>query len=322
MEDFSLRGAWSKGFAFFSWNIRGHVILLVGLGIALPVALQLLVIGEVTGWMSGPVPGMAAQDLPVLVATLGGYLLQLVSYFGSWRLGLGERGSVAGSALYGLVAGLAVAIGVGACLIVFALAINPLPQHGVPVPAILLGAIVFPIVFALIYTAMAALVAVGVLLVLVTAMLLGMASGQMGLAATMVGGSGLVVVMLILLAALMLWLAARFSCATCVMADRRSVNMFGAIAASWRLTWEEQWRIMGYLALIGFGLALIIFFGSLAAGYGIASTFGDSEAPELGIGATVIGVALGIPFAFLTVMIPAGIYRELVGPAAPTDVFA
>ena len=169
---------------------------------------------------------------------------------------------------------------------------------------------------------MAAMFGVGIVLLLVVSMIVGMASGYPGLAATLVGGSGLVVVLLIVLAGAMLWLAARFSCMTCIMADRRSVNVFGAVAESWRLTWEDQWLILRYLALIGFGLAAIIFIGLLAAGYGLASIFGDSETPELGIGVIIIGVALGIPFAFLTVMIPAGIYRERVGPAAPVDVFA
>jgi hypothetical protein len=319
-----LAGAWSKGVRFLSGKAAGHAILLIGLGVAVPLLLQLLIVGRPIAFMNPPAAGgaaaaqAAAAGSAVAVATFIAYAFQLVSYFGSWRLGLARHESLGRAAGFGLLAGLIVVIGSGAALTALSAGLMQLA----PAAGIVVAAIGFLLLFATFYTLLAALVAVTATLVLVLAMAFGAATGQVGLAATLVGGSGFVVVILIVVAGLLVWLAARLSCTACVMADRRGLNPFAGIAESWRLTWEEQWRIMGYLALIGLVAALVVIGGTVIAGVGLAASLRGGPSPELGIAGEVIGVLLGIPFAYLTVLVPAGIYRELAGSAAPTEVFA
>ena len=71
--------------------------------------------------------------------------------------------------------------------------------------------------------------------------------------------------------------------------------------------------ILRYLALIAFGLALLIIAASLVAGIGGAAYYrGGAALISVGpIVTLVLGVVLGIPLAYLVVLLPAGIYREL-----------
>ncbi|HST37754.1 MAG TPA: hypothetical protein VLK25_14145, partial [Allosphingosinicella sp.] len=113
-----------------------------------------------------------------------------------------------------------------------------------------------------------------------------------------------------------------------IMAERRSFNLFGAIAESWRLTWEEEWAIFRYLGLIGFSLLLIAFALTLAIGAGVASfgnpaALGDPAAvPGQQTAGIVIALAISLPLALLCVLVPAGIYRELDQGSMTAEVFA
>jgi len=106
------------------------------------------------------------------------------------------------------------------------------------------------------------------------------------------------------------------------MADRGSFNLIAAARDSWRLTWEEQFGILRYLALIGFVLAVLLIGAAVAAGAGMASLVGQDSAPTLQIGAIVGRFIVGIPIAFLTVLVPAGIYRQLTQADLSAEVFA
>jgi hypothetical protein len=266
--------------------------------------------------------GALESSLPLIAALAIGYVLQIGSYFASWRLGFGAGGPLAGAILYGLAAGL---LAVAVIAVVATPAVSLAARLWTP-EAVLLGALVALIplsaVAALFYTTMAALAAALLALLLIAAMAFGTASGQVGLAATLVGGRGDLVVVLLVMCGVLMWLAARLSCTAALMAERRSFNLLAAVRDSWRLTWEEQWAILRYLALVGFTLALVVLGAAIAAGAGASALIAETGAPTLQTGAIVVRLLVAVPLAFLSVMVPAGIYRELTRAEISADIFA
>jgi len=253
-----------------------------------------------------------------------GYVFQTGSYFASWRLGFHREASPVDAIGYGALAGFtAIATGV-ALVAVGAVAAVSIGWSGAWLMAAFLILIPLAIAVAAFYTLFAALVATGLALALVLAMIAGAITGEVGLAATMVGGSGMIVVVLLVMSVVMLWLAARFSCATSIMAERRSFNLIAAIRLSWRMTLEDQWAITRYLALIGAALALAIIALAAAGGVGVAAFVeaggaapGRSQA--LGV---LIALIVGAPMAILAALVPAGLYRELNQASTAAEVFA
>lgn len=318
MDAFSLGGAWSKGFRFVADDLKGHAIILVVIGVLAPLALQLAVAGagRPPDALGSPAGGArAAMDG---AATAIGYWLYLGSYFASLRFGLGRGVGLKGALLYGLASGLAVMIG---AIVLLALVAAPASQT-VPaavVPAVLLLLIA---IAALLFPALAAMTAVALALAMGLAMLIGTITGDLGLAATLVGGSGAVAVLLIALSGLLLWLAARLSCTAALVAERRSLNVFAAMAESWRLTWEQEWAILRYLALAGLAMAVVAGAAAVAVGAAMAAAGQSGSIDETDWGGQLLALVLGTPFAFAAVIVPAGIYRELAGPPAPVEVFA
>jgi len=266
---------------------------------------------------------MPWQGVAAGLVTALGLVLQTASYFASWRRGLCPNRSLGGAIGFGLLAGLMVALVFVALIAAATLAAGQIGAAG----AWLLGILVFLIplatAFAIFYTLFAAFVAIFLATALVLAMIFGTLMGDIGFAATLVGGSGLITVILLVMSAIMLWLAARFSCATSLMAERRSFNMIAAMRESWRLTLDEQWVIVRYLALIAFALALLLIGGAALAGLGVQGFVEGGVLPEGdSIAGTLIGIAVGLPLAFLSVLVPAGIYRELDQGAMTAEVFA
>ena len=324
MNSFSMASAWSFGLRFVGPRFGGHLLILVGIGILAPFALQFAMAGGAEAMIGAAAPvgrDALASSLPLMVALVIGYALQIGSYFASWRLGFGGARTLAGAILYGLGAGL-LAIAVIAIVAVPALWLAVrlwTPEN------VLLGALVALIplsaVAALFYPLMAALAAALLALLLIVAMALGTATGQVGMAATLVGGRGDLVVVLVVMCGVLMWLSARLGCTAVLMAERRSFNLLAAARDSWRLTWEEQWPILRYLALVGFALALVILGAAVATGAG-AGFLMETDAPALRIGALVVRLAVAVPLAFLSVMVPAGIYRELTRGDISADIFA
>jgi hypothetical protein len=328
MDYFSIRGAWGHGLRFFSGKLALHALILIGLGL-IPFYVLQVAIGGRTGDLPPGLFGetgvgaMRAAGGAASVVGLIGYILQTSSYFASWRVGLSRAASPGGAIGYGLLAGLlAMAVCVG-LVAVGAVAAVSMGWSGAWLMAVFL--ILIPLAFAVaaFYTLIAALLSTGLALALVLAMIIGAVTGEVGLAATMVGGSGMIVVVLLVMSLVMLWLAARFSCATSIMADRRSFNPIAAIRLSWQLTLEDQWAIVRYLALIAVTLAIVIVGLATAAGVGAAAFAGGGAMPDAGPTAGIVaGFVVGIPLAFLAVLVPAGIYRELNRASAAAEVFA
>ena len=314
-----MANAWGWGVRFFAGRWLQHAILLIGIGILVPMALRFAVAGDVAMTSPAGAPGGSAGAAAGIALAVG-YVLQLGSFFASWRLGLGRGETLGRALLFGMIAGVLVSLGFGLVLILFAATFGLV---GAPLAA-LFTLLWFMAFFAMILTALAALLGVGICLVLALAMAFGTATGNMGFAATMVGGSGFVVVLLIVLSGVMLWLAARFSCTVTLMAERRSFNLFAAMRESWSLTWDDEWRIFRYLALLGLAVALLTVAVAAAAGAAFAAAFGGNPEPAAGIGGALLQIGLSVPVAILTVLVPAGIHRELAGApaAASAEVFA
>jgi hypothetical protein len=326
-----MRGAWSFGYLFLAQRLRGHILILIGIGVILPSLLQYGLAPSLTASSPGATgqgaaammgQGSVAGALPG-AALLSGYFLQLASWFMSWRLGFSAGRPLGGAMVFGLLAAL-LAVGV------FALVGGPAlwvaraaMSSGIPFIGLLIALIPLVMVFALFYTLPAALLATIASILLVFMMIFGTVTGNVGMAATLIGGgSGAVVVLFLVMSAVLMWLATRLSCTTSVMADWKSYNLLAATRESWRLTLEDQWIILRYLALIAFGLAILIIAASLVAGIGAAAYFPGSSAPGGQYAALALGLALGTPIVFLAVLLPAGIYRELTRSSLAAEVFA
>ena len=197
-------------------------------------------------------------------------------------------------------------------------------SSGIPFLGLLVGLIAFMLVFAIFYTVPAAFFATLAAVVLVLSMLFGAATGNVGMAATLMGGgSGAVVVLFLVLSLILLWVATRLSCTCAVMADWKSYNLFAAMRESWRLTLEDQWPILRYLLLIAGAMTLFVVLISVAAGAGaMALVQGGGLGGAGPIAGLALGLFLGIPFALLNVFVPAGIYRDLTRSALAAEVFA
>ena len=328
MDYFSIRGAWGHGLGFFSGRLRLHALVLIGIGLIPAYALQFAVGSqpgdlppELFGAMGpggSPVTGVAGGVTVIL-----GYIFQTGSYFASWRLGLSREASPADAIGYGMLAGF---MAIAACVALVAVGVVgavSIGWSGAWLVAAFLILIPLAIAMAAFYTLFAALLATGAALVLVLAMIVGAITGEVGLAATMTGGSGMITVVLLVMSVILLWLAARFSCATSIMAERRGFNLIAAIRLSWQLTLEDQWAITRYLAMIAAVLAVIILLLAAAAGVGAAAFVeagGEVPARSQALG-ILIALILGVPLAFLAVMIPAGIYRDLNRASTAAEVF-
>jgi hypothetical protein len=324
MDTFSIRGAWSFGFRFFAHRRALQILVLVGIGIAVPLLLQLALFGRMLG-MNPSLAGRgeaAAGVMPVIVVMLS-YVLQLASYFISWRLGFSPGRPAGGAILYGFLASLLAFAAFALVGTPAFLAAGAAFASGVPILGLLVVLIPLALVFSIFYTLPAAAFGTIAAIVLILSMTLSAVTGNVGMAATLVGGgSGAVVVLYLVLSVALVWLATRFSCTTSLMADWKSYNVFAAMRESWRLTLEDQWAILRYIVLIAFILVAIVFGIAALAGIGAAAFLQGNAGPVGQVAALALGLAFGIPLAFLTVLLPAGIYRELTRSTLAAEVFA
>jgi len=331
MEGFKFGRAWSLGYRLVADNLLYQSILIIGLGAVLPLGVQFALTGSVTRspspFMNGnpmAMGALAAGGGAAIAITILTYVIQAGSYFASLRYGLAREKRLGGALLFGMPAGLMLILILGLAIAVSAVAFfQMIAQPGLALILGVVAALPVMIVLALFYTLFAAMVALGVSIVLLLMMAIGTATGNVGMAATLVGGSGAVAVALILLSAVLLWFAARLSCTTSVMAADKSFNFFAAARESWRLTWEEQWGIVRYLALVGFCMVAILVAATIAAGMGAVAMVQAGSAPQnAGVIGIIVGLVVVIPMMFLAVMIPVGIYRTLETSSDDAAIFA
>lgn len=324
MNEFSFVSAWSLGYRFVAARPLQHIALLIGIGLLLPFALQFAVGGLTQqAELHDGGEGAAAGVLGLVLLAIS-YMLQSGALFAVLRLGLGDRETFGRALVFGLVAGL---LATGTAAVLFVVAVMAAGQFGPPgIALFVILATLIPVIVALATwsTLWSALLGVGCGVALVLTMLFSATTGDLGFAATWLGGgSGFVVVLLLVLSVVLVWLAGRLSCTAAIMADRGSVNLIAAMRASWELTAEEQWRITLYLAIVGLGGVILLVAAAAALG-GSAVALQEVASPTVaGAGAALVMILLvAVPFAYLTALVPAGIFRQLAGERAPVEVFA
>lgn len=284
MNRISISQAWAHATSFFNGQAANHAIAIIGVGIFIPLILQ-FALGGGTAMMDpasiAAGSGIAALGGMAILLSLLSYVLQTGSYFASWRVGLTNGGESVGTALgYGIVAAL-------------------------PILALTFAVAIVAAIIAFIFFGSA---------------LMAMMSGQAPSPESAMTTGIMMLLFIPLILILALWLAARFCCVGPVMADRRSYNVIGALGESWRMTAASQWKIMGYFALIGVVLFVLMLIVTMIAG---VSMFAAGGMPGTGsiVGIVVGSILLSIPMAYLQVGVPAGIYRAL-GAGNASNIFA
>jgi hypothetical protein len=331
MRQFSLGSAWSKGIEFISQQAASQAIILIGMGIVAPAILQFAIGGAVLGMNPmmmgqnalGTGGSVAALAGTMIVVMIGSYVLQMGSYFSSWRLGLGRDESLGGAIVYGIICAVLAIIVFFLIVMVITFIIAQAMQSGGAIALLaLLAAIPVLILMAALYSVIMAAITVGMFLMLLIVLAFGASMGAANPALAMAGQGALGVLVALVVVALLFWMTARFSCTTSVMADRKSFNLFAGLAESWRLTGPNQLRIMVYLGLLGILLCVVLLVVVMVLGASMMGSMSSGETPNLGIGPVIMMLIAGIPFAYLTTLVPAGIYRELFEETEVAEVFA
>lgn len=327
MKQFSLGNAWSSGVAFVSRDAVNMAIIIIGMGVIAPTIIQYALIGGSMGTMNPAMMGQAAMGGGAalagafLLAMLINYLLQFGSYFGAWRLGFGPGESIAGAIVYGLICAVLLIVAFIVLIILMAL-LAQAGTAGAILGGLLIG-IPILVIFAAIYSVIVAAAAMLMFLALLIVFAFGASLGTANPALAMTGGGAVGMVIAFAIVALMFWLAVRFSCTGPVMAERKTFNLLTGLGESWRLTAANQGRIAAYLALLGVILCVGFFVFFLVAGAGMAASMGSpGNVAAVGPGMLIIGLAFGIPMAYLIVLVPAGIYREVSHSVPAAQVFA
>lgn len=286
VNNISISQAWSYATSFFSGRAAEHAIALIGVGIAVPLILQLALGGGMAAFdparMTSGAGAFAAFSGFAILLGLVNYILQTGSYFASWRLGFSDgQENVGGALSYGLIAALPVLLFTAAILFVIGI----------------IGFLLFGGAFA-------------------PALLNGRQPSRSALAG--MGFAMLILVPLFLL--FIVWLAARQRCTGPIMADKRTFNVLTGLSESWRITGAAQWKIFAYFILLGIAFLVIAMILGAVVGFSVFASGGMPGAGSM-VGLIVGSIVMSIPVAYLQVGIPAGIYRAL-GPVDAGSVFA
>jgi hypothetical protein len=282
MKAISMRSAWNQGVAllFGDWRTAATYLAL-----ALTIPFLLFSIHDGSNFRTflalivdqGVFAASAATPWTILSLFLFSTIAYLGVSFAWWNAVLpASRDGVIGEVMYGLVAAL-------------------------------ISAIVSVMIYLLINLPIA----------VVTLFVVGFMSG-FGPGSSAMAMTGSLALMLLNFAQLLLllWVAARLSMTGPAMAATGSLNPFPALARSWRLTGQAQWRVFLYLLLfqlISF-VALIVFV-SAAAGL-IMGTYDFGWQDRV---VTLGWMLLELVLMALHLIVSGGLYREL---ATDTDVSA
>lgn len=326
MDNFSIGGAWLQGYRFIAPGFLVHALILILIGVAAPIGLQYALLGAPLGGASSPMAAgpamMQMVDTPTVLLTMAlTHLLQAGSYFASLRFGFGGARDAGGGVVFGLAGGFIATLLIAIAYLVAFFGARAVAGPDTLFIAVLVLMLPLMFVYSLFFIAAAIMAAATIIIILAFLLIYGAMMGYPELAAMAFAGSGFVTVLMLLLSGLLFWLAARFSCVMPLMAQRGNLNVFAAISESWRLTMDEQWPITRYLLLIGFGVAFLVIATSLAVGAGNGALMQGGGLGMDNTGSLVLGLVFGIPLALLSVMLPAGIYRRLVGEETPAEIF-
>jgi hypothetical protein len=327
VEEFSIGGAWRDGYQFLARGFLVEVLILLLIGIAAPLGLQYALLGEPMSATSSPMTAgstmlQMADAATVLIVIALSHMLQVGSFFGALRFGYSGARSPVAALGFGLAAGLIALLIIAAGYAIAMFGAQAIASPETVELAVLVLVLPLLVVYALFFISQAILAAATIVSTLLFLFVYGLINGVPELAAMAFGGSGLLTVMMLVLSVVLFWLAARFSCVTALVAERRSLNIFAAIRDSWTLTADEQGAIFRYLALIGFSTGILAIATMLAIGAGLGGLVraGGGLAADGTVG-LILNLLFGIPLAILSVMLPAGIYRQLRGEETPSDIF-
>jgi hypothetical protein len=316
---FTIGQAWSHATGFFSGGAANFAIILIGIGVLAPAVLQWAVMGNAMTNAFNPAMmasgGMMAAGVGItaMVVSLVVYVLQFGSYFAAWRLGLASDANDLPDALRygGIVGGVFVGLMIAAIAVMAILAYAITPWLALPL------VLLFLLFFVVIYPALFGFLAI--------MMVLAAAFGGYALTSAApifdgAAGGGIALLIMLLAGVLFLWLAARLCCTAPSMVEQHEYLPFQATKRSWALTAEGQWRIVGYLLLIGVVLFVLALILGLLIGTGFQSMIMGGGGPGFGM-IILVTLLVSIPAAYFTVAIPAGIYRT-VGVQNADEVFA
>jgi hypothetical protein len=285
MNRISISQAWAYATSFFNGQHPAHAIILIGMGVAVPLVLNLLMGGgaavamDPNAFTSGALAPAAVGG--VVLLGLAGFVVQTGSYFASWRIGLAPDEDNVGSAIgYGLIAALPMLLVLLGFILLFGIVLG-----------VLFGASVMPLL---------------------------MGGGDPSSLQAAGAGLGLLAALPLFLLFL-LWLSARICCMGPVMADRRSFNPLLGMAESWRMTAASQWKLMAYFVLLAIVITIVSMIFAMVAG---VSMLAGGQMGAISGFALVLSALVGIPVAYLYVAVPAGIYRALGGGSDVSGVFA
>jgi hypothetical protein len=312
LSDFTIGRAWRHGIDFVKRSPSGHALLLILAAAILPALIQNFLIG---GSSSPLIPaafgrGDAAEallgtGLGTVLAVLAVYALTVGGYLGSLRLGLGRDAELGRSATYGMIAGLAVvglAFAVGLAAVVLIQLLGWIAGLLIMLVLLPLFAAFFAVSIGMVAAAM---IVTGTLILIFVVLMTGTDSPF--------GGASLFAVAVMVPAGLVaLWATARLCCTTPAMACRESLNLIEALRESWRLTGNAQLRIMLYLAIVGLilGLVYVILVFAMTSSVGAAAGRAGAGASAR-IGIFIFSSVAAILSAYISVLVPAGIYRAL-----------
>lgn len=254
MNKISISQAWSHATSFFTGQGVNHAIALIGVGILVPLVLQLALGGGAS--MADPMAmaaggGLMAMGGLAILLALVNYILQMGSYFASWRIGLTNGGEPLGSALgYGMIAAMPVLL-----------------------LTIAVGLVVVLVVFLLFGSAFTSMMSGG---------------------GPSAGGSAMLLLFIFLFFIFILWLATRLCCTGPIMADQRSFNILSALSESWRMTAASQWKILAYFVLLGIALMVIFMILGMIVGVSAFAGGAPSTGSLVGvmIGALLLSIPM------------------------------
>lgn len=327
MRQFSFGGACSQGLRFFSPQAVNHAIILLGLGVVAPYAVQYLLAGGPTPLANPAMIGGSALDPNaisgiagiILIAMLAAYVCNFGAMFGSLRLGLGGGETLPGAVIYGVITAILVAVAM--FLILGGAVFLGIRSGGAATSVVLVMIIIaaFLLFFAVLYPVFVAIMCLFGALALLLVLATGASLPGADAAAQLNLGGGVFIMLAVTL--IIFWLTARLSCTTAAMAQRGTYNPLTGMAESWRLTAANQWRILGYLSLLGLLMLIVLFVIGGVVGASMMSSMQSGTVPTPGAGTMVGSMVMGALFLYFSVMVPAGIYRELVPSASAAEAF-
>ena len=324
MKALSIGSVWSHGSRALAPRLSVHVLILAVLGIFAPAVVGILIReASVAGnqMMIGSLSGEAEVSRALVLLGQGiGYALQGASFFAVWRIALNGRQPEVAAIAYGIVMGLLVgALCVGANLVGDA-GSRLLGSPETMYLALIVFFLPLVLVFALFFTVLAVIAAAGVV-VLFVVIVVNYGSGGGVPTGIFEGAGGGFTFLALLLSAFTVWLSARLSCVTMLLAERGGFDLPAAIAESWRRTAAAQWAIVRQLALLGLGLASLIAAAAWMLGSGVGDVLpGGLVAASDGL-TILLRLVVGVPLALLVVLVPLGISGALSDAEAQAEVF-